>query len=175
MVARSALIATSRVMISMTIHASTRPSAISMMSEAVTSTLSAMGSRKRPNDDSTLKRLAMNPSKKSVSDAIKKMKAASADQNFPGKNKRTTMGGTRTNRPNVRKLGTYFVICSRSCDSAPGNPQTRVVLEALVVTDDLSYIVDSFAVRRDPCIFPDVSRTRVIRGQCQAEVTIRSQ
>ena len=62
-VARNALTATSRLIINITIHASTRSRAMSIISADVTSTLSAMGSRNRPNEDSTLRRRAIKPRK----------------------------------------------------------------------------------------------------------------
>ena len=83
--ALSALTPTSLVIMSITAHAGTRPRAINMIRAEVTRTLSAMGSRKRPNDDSKENRLAMKPSKKSVNEATRKIKPAAADGALPGK------------------------------------------------------------------------------------------
>lgn len=112
-VALRALTATSLEIISITIQASTRSNAMSMIRADVTKTLSAIGSKKRPKDDSTLNRLAMKPSKKSVSEAIKNMKAAIAEGALPGKKSNRMIGGTKARRPNVKTFGRYFFIICR--------------------------------------------------------------
>jgi len=111
-VARNALTATSRLIINITIHASTRSRAMSIINADVTSTLSAMGSRNRPNEDSTLRRRAIKPSKKSVNEATKNIAAATAEGKRPGKKRSMTIGGTRSSLPKVRKLGKCLFMIS---------------------------------------------------------------
>src|SRR4051794_36875577 len=98
--------ASSRAMMTIATHASRRSSETSATSAAMTSSLSATGSMSLPNVVTELRERAIQPSTRSVSEAMANTIAASRSPLGVSSSSATTSTGTSRMRTTVRTLGT---------------------------------------------------------------------